>query len=225
MAAVEQLSQEIVQSQSLDLSNSGEMRVQLADRLEKLHGLASFLAASGKLSLLSQNVLRRLSSDAELVAAAIDIWDYYCTALDDGISLEGSLDPLANAVRDLVEATPHLDWKGDLIRSFFRRHLQLLNQVLARLSDYTEAETTATTNPRAALISLNHIFLVSATSHSLLIIVIDLPPLTVCLSSGGPLQSRDGLALSSRLCTHFVRRLDMPDEQHQVASTAISKDA
>jgi hypothetical protein len=161
MAAVEQLSQEIVQSQSLGLSNTGDLRIQLADRLEKLHGLASFLAASGKLSVLSQNVLRRLSSDAELVAAAIDVWDSYNASLSDSLSQEGTLDTLAGAIRDTIEDTPDVNWEGDIVRTFFRRHLHLLNQVLSRLSSNTEAET-VTASPRAALIRLNHIFLVSA---------------------------------------------------------------
>jgi hypothetical protein len=156
MAAVEELSEEIVQSRSLGLSNSGDLRIQLADRLEKLHGLASFLGASGKLNLLSQNVLRRLCSDAEIIAAAIDIWDHYSISLGDTLRQEGSLDPLASAIMAIAEATPEVGWEGDIVRCFFRRHLQLLNQVLAHMSS-----SAITASSRAALIGLNHIYLVS----------------------------------------------------------------
>lgn len=160
MAAVQQLSQEIVESQSSGLSNSVDLRVQLADRLEKLHGLAPLMAANGKSGLLSQNVLRRLCSDAELVAAAIDIWDYYSNSMSASLRQEGATDPLAAAIRATVEASPDLSWEGDLVRFFFRHYLPHLNDVLGRLSSGSDVDSGALRS-RATIIKVNHIFLVS----------------------------------------------------------------
>lgn len=164
MTAVQQLSQEIVESQSSGLSKSVDLRVQLADRLEKLHGLICLIAANGKFSLLSQNVLRQLCSDAEVVAAAIDIWDYYSTSVSASLRQEGAAtDPLAAAIRATLEAIPNLGWQGDVVRFFFRHHLSHLNDVLARLSNPLELleSSSSAERSRASLIKVNHIVLVS----------------------------------------------------------------
>jgi len=159
MAAVEQLSEEILQSQSPGLSNSVDLRIQLADRLEKLHGLASFTSSNSKMSLLSQNARRRLCSDAEMVAAAIDIWEYQNDFLAHSLRRESAIDPLSASIKITLESLPEIaGWEGDLVRLFFRRHLHLLTDVLARLQSNVD-QGGGIAEQTSGLIRVNHILL------------------------------------------------------------------
>lgn len=162
---MDQLSNEIVQSDAPGLSHTVDLRVQLGDRLEKLHGLASYLASNGKLGLLSQNALRRLCADAELVAAAIDVWDYQNNALALNLGREATGDPLGSAIRAIIESLPDAGWEGDVIRFFFRQRLRHLDDVLARLPSSID-QTGSQEKKSAWVLRVNQIFLVSLTRIS-----------------------------------------------------------
>lgn len=74
--AAESVSQEVASSSSPYMPTILEIRPQLTDRLSKLRELMSFIQRNGALSLLPQASRRRLSSQAERVKAALDLWEY-----------------------------------------------------------------------------------------------------------------------------------------------------
>ncbi|UZJ52508.1 hypothetical protein CBS101457_001828 [Exobasidium rhododendri] len=158
LAAVEQLSEEIVLSQSPGLSTSVDLRIQLANRLEKLHGLATFVASSSKMSLLSPNARRKICSDAELLAAAIDVWESQNDFLGQGIRRETSEDPLYTSINTTMQSLPQEEWEGDLVRMFFRKQLYHFNEVLANLHGNLDQEGESMERT-ACLIRVNHILL------------------------------------------------------------------
>jgi hypothetical protein len=149
-----------VQSQSPGLTISVDLRLHLADRLGKLHGLASFIATNSKMSLLSQNALRKLSADAELLAAAIDIWEY-----QSNFPVKGVNDPLVSAIKATLETTSEASQEGDFVRYYFRDQLFTLTNALAQLP--TTLEQAEGVEERTSwTIRVNQILLVSGISYT-----------------------------------------------------------
>ncbi|MCO5565515.1 hypothetical protein L7F22_019189 [Adiantum nelumboides] len=135
IAAAEQLSDDIVRSESPSLTNTLDTKLQLANRLERLHSLAAFLSLNGMMGLMTQNSLRRLCADAQLIASAIDLWNYVDELMSTPVRLQNVGNPLADAVKDVCRDA---DDDDDVLRHFFRFELRELNAVLNRVHELAQ---------------------------------------------------------------------------------------
>lgn len=135
IAAAEQLSDDIVRSESPSLINTLDTKLQLANRLERLHSLAAFLSLNGMMGLMTQNSLRRLCADAQLIASAIDLWNYVDELLSAPVRLRSVGNPFADAVKDICRDA---DDDDDILRHFFRFELRELNAVLNRVHELAQ---------------------------------------------------------------------------------------
>jgi nuclear pore complex protein Nup133 len=94
--------------------------------------LIGFIAQNGLLGKLSQTSRRHLGADAEMLAAAIDLWQYsnafMNTARQTGISANPLAESIEQVMGDLGEGA------GDVARLFFRERLEYLNSVLEEVA-------------------------------------------------------------------------------------------
>ncbi|PWN32120.1 uncharacterized protein FA14DRAFT_162371 [Meira miltonrushii] len=134
IAAAEQLSDDIVRSESPSLINTLDTKLQLANRLERLHSLAAFLSLNGMMGLMTQNSLRRLCADAQLIASAIDLWNYVDELMSTPIRLQNVGNPFGDAVKDICQDAED----DDVLRHFFRFELRELNAVLNRVHELAQ---------------------------------------------------------------------------------------
>lgn len=127
--AAEAVSTEVASSSSPYMPTIFEIRPQLSDRLAKLKDLMVFIQQNGVLSLLPQASRRRLSSQAERVKAALDLWDYQNRLMDQLHSrspqslLADSINVYMNEIGD--------SRTDDTVRLFFRKHVLDLERLLA----------------------------------------------------------------------------------------------
>lgn len=199
MSAVAQLSEQIVLSQSPGLTNSVDLRLQSTDRLEKLHRLAFFIATNGKLRLFSQNALRKLSADAELIAAAVDIWEYYNVSLSTDTRKGRTSDSLAEAISTVLSGHLDAQWQGDLVRLFFRQELPLLNEVIANLQ--IDASEKHGISQITKLIRVNQVILVSRSTHVEIKMRFAEVEILLCDDSSVPFKLLIGIGQRRRNCT------------------------
>lgn len=136
VAAAEQLSDDIVRSESPSLINTLDTKSQLANRLERLHALAAFLSLNGMMGLMTQNSLRRLCADAQLVASAIDLWNYIDELMNSPTRLQNTGNPFGDAIKDVCGDVAD---DGDVIRHFFRFELGELNAILLRVHELAQS--------------------------------------------------------------------------------------
>jgi nuclear pore complex protein Nup133 len=139
MAAAEQLSDDILNSESPSLIDTLDTRLQLSNRLERLRALASYLSLNGMLSTMTQNSLRRLCADAQLLAAGCELWDYINELLGDSPRLEQAGNILEEVVDRVMEH--EAVQSEDVLRDFFRDYLKHLNQVLERVQAIASASS------------------------------------------------------------------------------------
>ncbi|EPQ30426.1 uncharacterized protein PFL1_01952 [Pseudozyma flocculosa PF-1] len=136
ITACEELSSEILESRNSAVIHTPfpvDLRLSLKDRLDKLRSLIVYVFNSGHLGKLSQTSRRRLRSDAELAAAAYDLWLYQ----NDYISLANirgsrTSSPLSDCVEQVMTESGQ-GMVDDLVRTFFRHHIQQVGQVFEQL--------------------------------------------------------------------------------------------
>lgn len=122
-AVVETISSSILNSSSSDLQSFVDLREHLADHLERLVKLAEVIKSNDLWRLVPHRSRCRLSADAELLAAGVDLWAYHNEVVNllhgAGDMAGGASTPLGDAIRDVM-AGLGLGLGGDAVRMFFR---------------------------------------------------------------------------------------------------------
>ncbi|PWN90524.1 hypothetical protein FA10DRAFT_266983 [Acaromyces ingoldii] len=131
IAATEQLSSEIVLASLESLDSIVDIKSQLATRLYRLQALIKFVGENGALGKLSHTCRRRLCSDAELVAAAVELWQYQNDLLRDSTRQLRTMNPLAKSIEAVMGRLGGLG--EDAVRLFLRNALSYLNDVFGQL--------------------------------------------------------------------------------------------
>jgi hypothetical protein len=100
-----------------------DLREHLADHLERLVKLAEVIKTNDLWRLVPHRSRCRLSADAELLAAGVDLWAYHNEVVNllhgAGDMAGGASTPLGDAIRDVM-AGLGLGLGGDAVRMFFR---------------------------------------------------------------------------------------------------------
>lgn len=128
--AATEVSKSVVTSTSPYSKVSADVGSTLADRALRLHALITFIRQNGLLETLDQPCLRRLSTHAEIVAAAQSLWIHQND--DRRMSQTGLRMPvsmLADAI-DGYMTRVGADKGTDAIRSFFIFHITDIDEVL-----------------------------------------------------------------------------------------------
>ncbi|KAN0064821.1 hypothetical protein ACQY0O_001878 [Thecaphora frezii] len=153
LVACEELSGEILQSRNAAVAHTPfpvDLRLSLKDRLAKLRALILFIFNSGHLGKLSQTSRRRLRSDAELAAAANDLWlnenEYITSANSRG---KRNRSPLSECIEQVMMENGQ-GFAEDLVRTFFRHHIHQIGQVFDHLLKRTKAVSTESLDVRSS---------------------------------------------------------------------------
>lgn len=133
IAATEQLSSDIVEASLESLDAIVDLKMQLSARLHNLRSLITFVGENGALGKLSQTSRRRLCSDAELVAAAVELWQYQNDLLRASAKQLRATNPLAKAIEAVMGQFGSVGLGEDAVRLFLRNGLRHLNDVFAQL--------------------------------------------------------------------------------------------
>ncbi|PWN41568.1 hypothetical protein IE81DRAFT_171999 [Ceraceosorus guamensis] len=149
--AAEQLSTSIVTSETQALPDVVELRLHLQYRAARLHDLITFIASNNCLQKLSHSSRRRLSSDAELLAAALEVWQYHGAQLSGARGTFGTLSPLSVAITKIMTESGQAT-RDDVVRAFFRHHLPQIPRVLDELLHQTSALSSSPLDQRSVLI-------------------------------------------------------------------------
>ncbi|ORY21434.1 Non-repetitive/WGA-negative nucleoporin C-terminal-domain-containing protein, partial [Naematelia encephala] len=128
-AAVEAVSEEILSSSSALMPTIFELRPQLVDKLHRLKELMSFVRRNGLISLLPQSSRRRLSRDAEKIRSTMELWDYQNRHMDQ-MKTRSPQSLLSDAIVNYMDQYSELGDGEDVVRTFFRSHIEDLDKVL-----------------------------------------------------------------------------------------------
>ncbi|TXT07474.1 hypothetical protein VHUM_03194 [Vanrija humicola] len=155
--AAEAVSVEIVSSSSPNLPAIYEIRALLADRFGRLQELMDFIHRNHALSLLPESTRRRLCAHAEKVAAAIDLWDYQNSVMDQVYS-HSPQSLLADSITILMEQLG-AGSQDDIVRLFFRKHVLQLDRLLDTVFQSFKAVATTGVDLSHWVLEANRIFL------------------------------------------------------------------
>ncbi len=139
VAAVQQLSQQIASSTSPYLPGILDMREQLADRLQRQLRLITIIGADGLTEVLPKAIRDVLCADAQLVAAGKQIWDENSQhANAKGMA---QTEVMVGSIESVMEQNGYGASDNDLVRAFFRHHLDLLPQLFSLLTSSLKSGT------------------------------------------------------------------------------------
>ncbi|PWN48686.1 hypothetical protein IE53DRAFT_389101 [Violaceomyces palustris] len=165
ITAAEELSSEILASSNAAVASfpfASDLRAQLADRLSRLRSLITFIGKCGQLGKLSQSSRRRLRSDAELLAAANDLWLYqndFVEGASRGKRGSSSSSPLSQSIEKVMSEMGE-GFGEDVVRLFFRHKVSHLVDVVEHLLKRVRSTSTASLEVRSSeLIETNRIAL------------------------------------------------------------------
>lgn len=155
--AAEAVSIEIVSSSSPNLPAIYEIRALLTDRYNRLQELMDFVHRNHALSLLPESTRRRLCAHAEKVGAAIDLWEYQNSVMDQ-VYTHSPLSLLADSITILMEQLG-AGAQDDLVRLFFRKHVLQLDRLLDTVFQSFKAVSATGVDLSQWVLEANRIFL------------------------------------------------------------------
>ncbi|KAM0792359.1 hypothetical protein ACM66B_005039 [Microbotryomycetes sp. NB124-2] len=133
-----------------------ELKAQIADRLDRAKALIEFIGTNSLLPRLSQTARRQLSWDAERLEAALALWTRQNARQSGGINL------VTEAVHRYMAESGE-EFTEDPVRTFFRRKVASLGNVLETVSNETKMRLSGTTSSQAKaalLLEANEAFVV-----------------------------------------------------------------
>ncbi|KAF8625778.1 hypothetical protein AX15_005170 [Amanita polypyramis BW_CC] len=130
MRGAEQLSWAILESDSTLVKKDHDLSAQMTSRKEKLSWLIGFINDNGVLVKTSQKCRQKLSTDAEKLYAAHQLWLWYNTFLAS--SPTHSI--LNDAVHSYMEEVGDVDHE-DVMRAFFRSRVTDMGKLIKKVVD------------------------------------------------------------------------------------------
>ena len=146
------LSEEITNSTSPYLPSIMDMGAQLADRMHRQICLIKVIGGSGLTDTLPRNVRDRLCADAQLVAAGQQIWSENSAHASSAGHEQTQL--MVQVVDTVMQEAGFGSSDEDLVRAFFRHHLDLLPRVFGMLSAHLK---TGNFKEAAAKVKTSHL--------------------------------------------------------------------
>lgn len=130
MSGAEQLSQAIMESDLSVVRPNHDLQAQLSHRKERLSFLIKFINDNGVLTKMGQSSRQRLSTDAEKLYAAHQLWLRHNEVLGSGHSHNVLTEAVYSYMQDIGEG--HHE---DYMRAFFRLKAHELGAILPRIND------------------------------------------------------------------------------------------
>ncbi|GAA5966313.1 hypothetical protein JCM3765_005253 [Sporobolomyces pararoseus] len=136
--AVEGVSQDLLASASPNLPVILDLRAQLADRSHRARALIEYIQDNGLVGKLPQSTRRKLSWDAERIAAAGALWSHQNARLGEQNVLSESILTFMDEIGE--------GFGEDPLRLFFRSKLSSLGKVVEQVSKQAKAVVSSSTS-------------------------------------------------------------------------------